>query len=46
MPRGSLANLVAQPFDAASAALKEHEVAVAVKAVGINFRQAAWSLLD
>lgn len=39
MPRGSLANLVAQPFDAAAAALREQEVMVAVKAVGVNFRR-------
>lgn len=38
MPRGSLANLTAQPFDAAAAVLKDHEVLVAVKAIGINFR--------
>lgn len=40
MPRGSLASLASQPLDSTTAAarLKPHEVLVAVKAVGINFR--------
>ena len=39
LPRGSLANLASQPLDASAAArLQPHEVLVAVKAVGINFR--------
>lgn len=40
LPRGSLASLVSQPFVGAAAAAKlsAHEVLVAVKAVGINFR--------
>jgi hypothetical protein len=40
LPRGSLASLASQPFEiaAAAATLKPYEVLVAVKAVGINFR--------
>ena len=38
LPRGSLASLVSQPFDASATKLKPSEVLVAVKAVGINFR--------
>ena len=40
MPRGSLASLASQTVDATAAAarLKPHELLVAVKAVGINFR--------
>ena len=46
MPRGSLASLVSQPLDVASAAarLRPHEVLVVVKAVGINFRCAGAGL--
>lgn len=47
MPRGSLASLACQPVDLGEAAakLKPDEVLVAVKAVGINFRQAWCSRL-
>jgi NADPH:quinone reductase-like Zn-dependent oxidoreductase len=38
LPRGSLASLASQPLDASAAKMKPSDVLVAVKAVGINFR--------
>ena len=39
MPRGSLASLVSQTLAPAAVKLREGEVLVSVKAIGINFRQ-------